>query len=57
MLQGSPGEGKRMKKLFCLASIFRSAFCMAQQDLSIVDIIPHQLSDNLPLIYNELISM
>jgi cyclase len=36
-----------MKKLFCLASLFLSASCMAQQDFSNVDIIPHQLSDNI----------
>jgi len=36
-----------MKKLFTLALLVLSASCMAQQDFSNVEIIPHQLSDNI----------
>lgn len=36
-----------MKKLFSLALLVLSASCMAQQDFSNVEIIPHQLSDNI----------
>jgi len=36
-----------MKKFLCLATAMFSASCVAQQDFSQVDIVPHQLSDNI----------
>ena len=36
-----------MKKMTCMASLVLASSCMAQQDLSNVQITPHQLSDNI----------